>query len=184
MSTPIAQKPPGFRQAAPQRSEKAMGLADASKPPGTGLLVRTLHDLSQEPAKRPCLAPSTRAPGRRPSTLGAQQGARRCGAAARLATYRWPPQQVRAIPSDLHRVHRSQAGRYRHQPDFPNSAKKVQATKGAVASRRDRSGEGHEPSCDHVEFVIPLMHVRSRIFSAGLRGASKRYAGETVTNDL
>jgi hypothetical protein len=31
---------PGFRPA-PQRSEKATGLADASKPPETGLLVQT-----------------------------------------------------------------------------------------------------------------------------------------------
>jgi len=38
--------------------------------------------LSQKPATRPCLAPSTRAPGRRLSTLGTHQGVRRCGAAA------------------------------------------------------------------------------------------------------
>src|SRR5271170_15156 len=37
----IAAMPPECRQAAPQRSENSIGLADASKPPETGLLVRT-----------------------------------------------------------------------------------------------------------------------------------------------
>jgi hypothetical protein len=49
----IAQMPPGFRQAALRRSEKATGLADASKPSGTRLVAQYSTTRARE-AAMPC----------------------------------------------------------------------------------------------------------------------------------
>jgi len=99
-STPIAQMPPGFRQAAPQRSEKAMGLADASKPPGTGLLVQTLYHFitKARDAAMPCAVNSRT----RPASVDAGHSSRRPKVRRRRPRRARPPINGRPnMPSPL-----------------------------------------------------------------------------------